>query len=287
MLKLSNFKKIYLLVIIFFVMNVTLSYSYKDIEEIKKEFPGASSIESIKIEEDKNPPILNVLEMLPDKEAAFRLRQLYQLLQNPYTDNLYYKIAENIMKIEDKISSLCKPDLSSRNPGIILPGISPGIILAAEAQACQSVVSTFYPGSQYNNLSGGVVVAKNTTFYLTPYPPKVTKIVMNADYTLNAIPAGDAYTVTISVPGSNQYAQFTLKADGISDIQNISSIYDIQRDFQNQNVKISAKEIVIALLDYFKHLKKTRNINSDTFILNMLTSIKAQQDFIEYYMKKK
>jgi hypothetical protein len=37
-------------------MNVTLSYSYKDIEEIKKEFPGASSIESIKIEEDKILP---------------------------------------------------------------------------------------------------------------------------------------------------------------------------------------------------------------------------------------
>lgn len=82
-------------------------------------------------------------------------------------------------------------------------------------------------------------------------------------------------------------AQFTLSNDGILDIQNISSIYDIENAFLKQNKKISRKSLVTEMLEYYKMLKQNQKISSIDFIVSMLTSIEAQDNFIEYVLQKK
>lgn len=213
-----------------------------------------------------------------DFQQEFRSR-LHDYL---YNDRLFYRIEETKKESEERVNTICH---SIRElPHLQHPGSS-GFVAQ---QVCIDTLKGTYPGSIYNPFTGGYVVLGNTIVYLTAIPAKATKIVLQENFLITAVPNPyfpGSYTVSVKVPEGGS-AQFMLTKDGIIDIQSISSVYDIEKAFLNQNKKISRKSLVTEMLGYYKALKQFKNVSSIDFILAMLTSIEAQENFIEYVLQK-
>ncbi|MGB9934265.1 hypothetical protein [Thermodesulfovibrio yellowstonii] len=208
-------------------------------------------------------------------------RQFYDYLSS---DNLFYNINQVKKEAEKKVTELC----SNYSEDYLYGGSR---ALSSQLVCSNSLAMTF-PGSAYNPRAGGYVVFGNVIVYLTPMDfgnkVSVTKIVSQEDFLITAVPNPyfpNAYTVSIKIPEGGS-AQFMLAQDGIIDIQNISSVYDLEKSFLKQNQKISKKTLVTEILEYYKLLKQKQKISSIDFILSMLTSVEAQENFIEYVLQK-
>lgn len=204
-------------------------------------------------------------------------RQFFEALNS---DSLFRNIEQVKKEAESMITKLC-----SGYPEDNLYG---GARAFASQQACSGSVSTAFPGSAYNPRAGGYLVFGNVIVYLTAIPAQTTKIVSQENFLITAVPNPyfpGSYTVSVKVPEGGS-AQFMLTKDGIIDIQSISSVYDIENAFLKQNKKISRKTLVTEILEYFKLLKQKQKISSLDFIISMLTSIEAQENFVEYVLQK-
>lgn len=206
-------------------------------------------------------------------------RQFYDYLSS---DNLFYNINQVKKEAEKKVTELCSNYSEDYR----------GSRALSSQLVCSNSLAMTFPGSAYNPRAGGYVVFGNVIVYLTPMDFRnkvsVTKIVSQEDFLITAVPNPyfpNAYTVSIKIPEGG-FAQFMLAQDGIIDIQNISSVYDLEKSFLKQNQKISKKTLVTEILEYYKLLKQKQKISSIDFIFSMLTSVEAQENFIEYVLQK-
>lgn len=199
-------------------------------------------------------------------------------------DELYNYITQVKNNAEERVNEVCI--------GYKEDQWYPGTVLLMGQLTCTNSISMAYPGSVYNPAKGGYVTFGNVIVYLTGMSfgqkPTATKIVAQENFIITAIPNlyfQDTFTVTVKVPEGGS-TQFLLAKNGIIDIQNISSIYEIENALLKQNKKISRKSLVTEMLEYYKMLKQNQKISSIDFIVSMLTSIEAQNDFIEYVLQK-
>ncbi len=260
------------LVLVFPTFSSTLFQT--TIEEFQKEFPNA------RVEEEKKE---RASRLPNNSNIRFLSKILSKAKKDNQTDSYYRGIIEDMLNIQLYIYNRC-----FKNPLRLDPT---GIGYLASIQVCQELIQTLFPGSYFSPSSGGKIISNNVIFFLTD-SLSITKIVDQSEITKVIIPFEDRekkeikFAITVAIPESGAKAQFTLGMKGIEEIQDISSIYNIQSTLQRQNVVINSKEIVFAMLEYYKFLKLiniNKEVNSMGFILSMLTSIERQQDFIEFY----
>lgn len=265
----------------------TASFVYAEDIDFSSEFPG---VEVKKAPPPKEAPPSDFQQKIERKlhQGNFKRKEKVYLLYDTTDPNilrlydpLYRKIILDMEKVVEDVLGL-------QDQGVCSPIPSDGIKGAVNIVACQQSINMIYPGSNYHPVRGGTIVIGNNTFYLTNGYPIVTKIVYQEDYNMAVVPNSSqgGFTITMVVPGGGK-AQFVLDSFGIKDIQDMSSIYDIEMAFIKQNVKVTRKKIVKDLLDYYKFLKeKDNSLSSETFITNMLTSIPDQEKFVEFVLSK-
>lgn len=90
-------------------------------------------------------------------------------------------------------------------------------------------------------------------------------------------------TFLVHLKAGSSEAVFTLSREGIEQILNISIIYDLNRRLQSKQHTISVNETVLWLKRYYDFVKPK---NSKAWIVSMLLDLQAQEDFLNWVLKK-
>lgn len=162
-----------------------------------------------------------------------------------------------------------------------------------KSQACFRSLELMYPGSSFAPAAGGYVRINNYIVYLTAAPKcDFTKIVYEGDYTIQAAvlsndPVLKEIVYNVYVRIGNREAVFTLQKNGIKEIQNISTIYDIQRKFLTAGAQVTENQLLFDLVKYYQFLKsQKKGLSSFDFIQSMLLDLRAQSDFVRFAMQQ-
>lgn len=156
-----------------------------------------------------------------------------------------------------------------------------------QIRVCHDSINLAFPGSSYNPVAGGFIKLGNYVVYLTDVlTNQVTKIDYIGEISMSAMKQTD-YTYIVYVEMNKNNIQFVLSDEGILDILNVSIVYDIERAFLSKNQKVSVKQIVSNLLDYYNHLKKQKiHLSSLDFVVDILSSIQSQQKFVDFILSQ-
>lgn len=135
-----------------------------------------------------------------------------------------------------------------------------------------------------------ITVGNVRIFFLNGFPQK---IINNTDYEYTAIlhkidlesfkKGMFNATFLVHLKAGSSEAVFTLSSAGIEQILNISIIYDLNRRLQSKQHTISVNETVLWLKRYYDFVKPK---NSKAWIVSMLLDLQAQEDFLNWVLKK-
>lgn len=191
-------------------------------------------------------------------------------------DKLYLQLQEVSEKALKAIET-CRDDFLKANNNVSR---------LVSIRVCHDLINLSFPSSNYNPTTGGFIKLGNYVVYLTDIETnQVTKIDYIGEISMSAMKQTD-YTYIVNVEMNKNNIQFVLNDERILDILNVSIAYDIERAFLSKNQKVSVKQIVSNLLDYYNYLKKQNiYLSSLDFVIDILSSIQSQQKFVDFVLR--
>lgn len=181
---------------------------------------------------------------------------------------------------------------------------------ASKVGRCKGFLQALGEGSTFNPItkSGTVRIGNYKITYQMGRP---VRIECDLGYYLTLIPLQDLPKLTgyeseqfLSVPLSVRLldykfaahlsvgkaeAQFVFSKEGIEQIHNLSSIFDIRQMFSSVGGNITINELVLWLMKYYDYKKKQEkgNMHSINFLVSFLTNVLEQEKFVMWVVEQK